>query len=244
MLLPSRTKRSFVAMTVWFQDAPVQLPKGKSVTTFTLSSIMRTPSIIVAFVALCLGVTTGSSMTDKKEEQATPIDVATCRIDGPKSACGLPSEVVIDMSKRKVSRTEADWRKRLTSLQYRVSREQSTEPPFRNEFWDNHADGVYVCVGCDTPLFDSKTKFESGTGWPSYWQPIEHAFVGELTDSSHFMVRTEVHCTVCGGHLGHLFKDGPRPTGQRYCINSASLRFLPRKEYDAWVDARSVKAKP
>ncbi|MEY3775145.1 MAG: Peptide methionine sulfoxide reductase MsrB [Verrucomicrobiota bacterium] len=154
---------------------------------------------------------------------------------GEISACGLPSNVVIDMSKAKVQRTDAEWRQRLTPLQYHVARQQGTEPPFRNEFWDSKKDGVYFCVGCDTPLFDSQTKFDSGTGWPSFYQPIEKSFVGELVDRSHGMVRTEVHCNVCGSHLGHVFRDGPRPTRLRYCINSASLRFMPRAEYATWV---------
>ncbi len=153
-----------------------------------------------------------------------------------KSACGLPSNVVIDMAKAPVQRNDAEWRAMLTPMQYRVTRQQGTEPPFQGEYWDHHGDGVYFSVGSDTPLFDSRDKFESGTGWPSFVKPIEPAFVAEDVDISHGMRRVEVHCAVDGGHLGHVFPDGPRAKGGlRYCINSASLKFMPRAEYEAWV---------
>ncbi|MBS0632802.1 MAG: peptide-methionine (R)-S-oxide reductase MsrB [Verrucomicrobia bacterium] len=139
------------------------------------------------------------------------------------------------MSKAKVQHTDAEWKQRLTPRQYQVARKQGTEPPFQNEYYDNHEDGVYFSVCSDTPLFDSRDKFDSGTGWPSFTKPIEKAFVGETTDYTYGMERTEVHCNVDGAHLGHVFDDGPAPTGLRYCINSASLRFMPRKEYEAWV---------
>jgi methionine-R-sulfoxide reductase len=157
-------------------------------------------------------------------------------MNAEKSACGLPSKVVIEMAGRAVQRTDAEWKKLLTPMQYRVARQQGTEPPFQNEYWDHHGDGVYFSVCSDTPLFDSRDKFESGTGWPSFTKPIEPAFVGEHVDTSYGMRRVEVHCAVDGGHLGHVFPDGPRAKGGlRYCINSASLRFMPRKEYEAWV---------
>ncbi len=176
----------------------------------------------------------------KSSSTPSPTDAAACAIDGPKSACGLPSSVVIDMSKAAVKRSDSEWKKLLTPIQYRVARQQGTERPFDNEYWDNHADGVYFSVCSDTPLFDSRDKFESGTGWPSFTKPIQNEFVGVTRDTSYGMIRDEVHCNVDGGHLGHVFDDGPRPTGQRYCINSASLRFMPRDQYNAWVAAHST----
>ncbi len=182
-----------------------------------------------------------SPVMNSKDSPKNPAPAA-CATDGPLSACGLPSKVVIDMSHRKVHHTDAEWRAILTPQQYSVMREQGTEPPFRNAYWDNHQDGVYVCAGCGTPLFDSRQKFDSGTGWPSFWQVIDPAFIEEQTDHSYGMTRVEVHCAVCGAHLGHVFDDGPDPTGLRYCINSASLKFIPRAEYDAWVKKTAAAA--
>ena len=127
-----------------------------------------------------------------------------------------------------VSHTDAEWRELLTPDQFRVLRRQGTEPSFGNEFWDNHAAGVYHCAGCGQPLFDSDDKFDSGTGWPSFTRSIEPRAVETHTDSQFGMTRTEVRCPRCGGHLGHLFDDGPAPARMRYCMNSASLTFEPR----------------
>lgn len=120
---------------------------------------------------------------------------------------------------------EAELRERLTPEQYHVTQEAGTERAFTGEYWDCHDDGVYRCVVCNEPLYSADTKFESGTGWPSFWQPIDDEAVGTETDHSAGMARTEVVCSNCGAHLGHVFPDGPQPTGARYCMNSASLRL-------------------
>ena len=125
-----------------------------------------------------------------------------------------------------VSRSDAEWRALLTPAQYQVLRRSGTEPPHSSPLNDEHRPGSFACAGCGLALFASEAKFDSGTGWPSFWQPIEGA-VATTTDRSFFMVRTEVHCARCGGHLGHVFEDGPAPTGLRYCMNGVALAFVP-----------------
>ena len=141
------------------------------------------------------------------------------------SAAGQPLD---KHRKAKVTKSDADWHSLLSSLAFEVTRRAGTERAFTGPGWNNHAEGLYRCVCCGTALFDSRTKFESGTGWPSFWKPIAAENVVETRDSSLFETRIAVSCALCEAHLGHVFSDGPRPTGLRYCMNAVALSFVPR----------------
>jgi peptide-methionine (R)-S-oxide reductase len=138
-------------------------------------------------------------------------------------------EVKKEQPQYSVVKTDQEWKKILTPEQFHILREKGTETAFTGKYWDNHKKGIYTCAACELPLFSSETKFESGTGWPSFYQPLDKQKVSIVIDKSYGMTREEVVCSRCGGHLGHVFTDGPKPTGLRYCLNSASLAFSEKK---------------
>jgi len=133
-----------------------------------------------------------------------------------------------DSKTYKISKTDAEWKAQLDPMQFEVARHAATERPFSGKYWDHWKDGQYNCIGCGTPLFKSDTKFDAGCGWPSYFEPVNSEVIERIVDKSHGMVRVEVRCNNCGSHLGHVFEDGPQPTGERFCINSAAIDFAPK----------------
>jgi peptide-methionine (R)-S-oxide reductase len=155
--------------------------------------------------------------------------LGTINVASPANKVRLSGRVSDPMGEQ-IEKTEAEWRATLTPEQFYVARQKGTERAFSGALWNEHADGLYKCVCCGQVLFDSKTKFDSGTGWPSFWKAVDEKNVALVKDESHGMHRVEAVCSRCGAHLGHLFDDGPEPTGLRYCMNSASLKLAPREE--------------
>jgi peptide-methionine (R)-S-oxide reductase len=186
----------------------------------------------------CCRVLYSGNTVQQQQQQRTVLGVAFWRASLQR---GQLTQLVKGSSRLKMSQsnpadvkdwralTEEDWKARLTPMQFEVARRAGTERPFTGEYWNEKRTGIYRCVCCGTPLFSSETKFDSGTGWPSFYAPLSKEAVKERRDLSHGMIRTEVLCAVCDAHLGHVFPDGPKPTGLRYCMNSYSLKFEPKE---------------
>lgn len=179
------------------------------------------------WIALCLGMLTLAACNPAQNTTSTEVsDSSSANMTAEDQQYDPPVGARIE----KIEKPASEWKSELSEIEFYVLREAGTERAFTGDLWDNKEEGLYTCRGCGLPLFESATKFKSGTGWPSFYQPLEAKYVLEKQDNSHGMSRTEVVCARCEGHLGHVFNDGPRPTGLRYCMNSVSMDFIPKNK--------------